>query len=294
MRVLLVLLLLVAGCSGARRIGAAQGREVDTDDPPRRAKRTFHLYRPASLPSSAPLVVMLHGGFGNGEQAERSYGWDAEADKGRFLVAYPDGVNRAWATGGGCCGMPGRRTSTTSPSSACRATIGRELPLDRRPRVRDRHLQRRDAVLPAGLRHEDLRRDRPRLGDAARPCPHPAPISVIHVHGTADHNIPYNGGQGERRRAQIDGPAVPGLVAGWRKTDHCAAPVTTVHAPGHHLGGHLPGRPRGRADHHRRRRPPVARRRQQPVLERVLHLDPPSKALDATDVIWKFFAAHPG
>jgi polyhydroxybutyrate depolymerase len=30
-----------------------------------------------------------------------------------------------------------------------------------------------------------------------------------------------------------------------------------------------------------------------PVLQRVLHLDPPSTALDATDTIWQFFAAHP-
>src|SRR5947209_5943012 len=32
--------------------------------------RTFHLYRPQGLPDAAPLVVMLHGGFGNGAQAE--------------------------------------------------------------------------------------------------------------------------------------------------------------------------------------------------------------------------------
>jgi polyhydroxybutyrate depolymerase len=30
-----------------------------------------------------------------------------------------------------------------------------------------------------------------------------------------------------------------------------------------------------------------------PVAQRLLHLDPPSTALDATAVIWQFFAAHP-
>jgi polyhydroxybutyrate depolymerase len=29
------------------------------------------------------------------------------------------------------------------------------------------------------------------------------------------------------------------------------------------------------------------------VAARLLHLDPPSAALDATRVIWRFFAAHP-
>src|SRR5271156_7096716 len=52
--------------------------------------RTFHVYRPSGLSGDAPLVVMLHGGFGTGAQAERSYHWDREADAGPFLVASPD------------------------------------------------------------------------------------------------------------------------------------------------------------------------------------------------------------
>jgi polyhydroxybutyrate depolymerase len=38
---------------------------------------------------------MLHGGFGSASQAQRSYHWDAEADAGHFLVAYPNGMDRA-------------------------------------------------------------------------------------------------------------------------------------------------------------------------------------------------------
>jgi polyhydroxybutyrate depolymerase len=30
-----------------------------------------------------------------------------------------------------------------------------------------------------------------------------------------------------------------------------------------------------------------------PALQKLLRLDPPSTALDATAVIWRFFAAHP-
>jgi polyhydroxybutyrate depolymerase len=63
------------------------------------------LYRPERIDAPAPLVVMMHGGFGNAQQAENSYGWDEQADKSGFIVAYPDGTSRAW-NAGTCCGLP--------------------------------------------------------------------------------------------------------------------------------------------------------------------------------------------
>jgi polyhydroxybutyrate depolymerase len=62
-------------------------------------ERTYLIYRPATLSvaATAPLVVVLHSAVGTGAQAETTYGWDAQAERGRFLVAYPNGVRRAWA-----------------------------------------------------------------------------------------------------------------------------------------------------------------------------------------------------
>ena len=61
------------------------------------------------MPASAPLVVMMHGYSGSARQAERDYQWDGLADSGKFVVAYPDGLDRAWNVNGeGCCGRPGR------------------------------------------------------------------------------------------------------------------------------------------------------------------------------------------
>ena len=108
-------------------------------------------------------------------------------------------------------------------------------------------------------------------------CPHPAAVSVIHIHGSADHNIPYGGGQGDGY-AHIDGPAVPALVASWRAVDSCAAPTavtdgvvttSTATCPGGRsvelvtirgAGHQWPGSP------------------SRPVIEKVLGLDPPSTA----------------
>jgi polyhydroxybutyrate depolymerase len=123
-------------------------------------------------------------------------------------------------------------------------------------------------------------------------CRTPRPLSVIHVHGTADKNIPYNGSPGDGF-AHIDGPAVPALIARWRRVDHCGAPrrrtagvvtrsvavcpggrtveLITITGAGHQCPGSV----------------------SRPALQRLLHLDAPSTALNATAVIWRFFAAHP-
>jgi polyhydroxybutyrate depolymerase len=110
--------------------------------------------------------------------------------------------------------------------------------------------------------------------------------------GSADRNIPYGGGRGDGI-AHIDGPAVPALSASWRRTGHCASPVIrtagavttsaarcpagraveliTIAGAGHQWPGAEPD----------------------PLAQKLLHSDPPSTALNATQVIWRFFAAHP-
>ena len=88
-----------AGCGGGLPAGRSE-HDISVGG----LDRSYGVYRPAGLTGPAPLVVMLHGGFGTGAQAEKSYGWDAQADAGHFVVAYPNGLDRAWDAGGGCCG----------------------------------------------------------------------------------------------------------------------------------------------------------------------------------------------
>jgi len=122
-------------------------------------------------------------------------------------------------------------------------------------------------------------------------CPAPHPISLLHIHGTADTRIPYRGGQGDGY-AKIDGPAVPGLVARWRAADGCEPPATTTSGP---VTTSVATCPAGRsvelvtiagAGH---QWPGVDK----PILDRIAHLGPPTTALNATDTFWRFFAAHP-
>jgi len=309
---LLAVLALLAGCTAARRApnggdpgsadhggGADHGpvaagsstRTITVDG----VARTYHVYRPASLPPSAPvpLVVMLHGGFGSGSQAEQWYGWDAEADSGRFVVAYPDGINHAWAVGGGCCGDPGRTgVDDVHFISELVAALSKDLPVDP-ARVYATGISNGglmsyrlacDTTLFAAIGPDSATL----LGD----CPSPAPVSVVHIHGTADQNIPYGGGRGDGV-AHIDGPPVPDVVASWRGVDTCGTPTVTTAAPVTTSVADCPG---GRTvelitiDGAGHQWPGASPR---PFMQHVVGTDPPSTALNATDTIWRFFAAHP-
>ena len=229
---------LVAGCratdrrpgAGGGTAGVPVGTSTQTITVDGRA-RTFRVYRPATVPDRAPLVVMLHGGFGSGTQAEGSYGWDERADAGHFLVAYPDGLDHAWAVGGGCCGQPGS-TGVDDVAFIVQlvSTLRGQVPLDP-ARVYA------TGISNGGLLAYRLACDTtvfaaigPDSATQLGTCRSPAPVSVIHIHGTADHNIPYQGGTGDGV-AHIGGPAVPALVARWRDIDRCAAPATTVAIP---------------------------------------------------------------
>jgi polyhydroxybutyrate depolymerase len=254
--------------------------------------RSYIVYRPASLPVAAPLVVVLHGGFGTAAQAQKSYHWDAEADSGHFLVAYPDGLNRAWNAGGGCCGKPGRDgTDDVGFITAMVSAISRAVPVDR-GRVYA------TGISNGGIMAYDLACHTtvfaaigPDSATELGGCPDPAPVSVIAIHGTADRNIPYGGGPGDGI-ARIDGPAVPAVDASWRRADHCPAPAVAVAGT---VTTSLASCPGGRAvelitiagaGHQWPGAVPA------PVAQRLLGTDPPSTALDATQVIWTFFAAH--
>jgi polyhydroxybutyrate depolymerase len=191
--------------------------------------RTYRLHKPAGLAASVPLVVMLHGGFGSAKQAEKVYGWDKMADASKFVVAYPDGLNRAWnVNGGGCCGRPAKQgVDDIGFITAAVADIGKNLRIDA-SRVYAAGMSN-GAIMSYTLACETgiFAAIGPVSGTQLDPCRSPHPTSVIHIHGTADRLIPYNGGQGAGV-AHINGPSAPDVNAFWRKVDDCGAPVATT------------------------------------------------------------------
>jgi polyhydroxybutyrate depolymerase len=257
--------------------------------------RTYEIHRPAGRDPAKPaaLVIMLHGGFGTGRQAERAYGWDAAADRAGFVVAYPDGIGRSWNAGGTCCG-PARRDAVDDLGfiTALIAAVTRRETIDP-ARV---YLTGMSNGAAMAYRYAcegefPVAAIGPVAGSLAFACTPRRPVSVMAIHGLDDGNIPIGGGVGSKgvsgvawrpvaetidafRRADRCEPATPGQKGGvTTATSRCAGGrevvLTTVAGAGHQW----PSSARGG------------------LLVR-LFLDAPSGALDATAALADFFARH--
>jgi polyhydroxybutyrate depolymerase len=248
--------------------------------------RTYRVYKPAGLAAAAaPLVVMMHGVYGSGEQAENSYGWDPLADSAKFVVAYPDGVGRAW-NGHGCCGRPARENiDDVGFITAMVGQISAALAIDK-SRVYATGMSNGGIMSYALACNSGIfAAIGPDSATQLDACAAPHPTSVIHIHGTADRLVPYDGGKGT---SFVNGPSIADVNAFWRNVDHCGAPDIATNGP-------VTTSTAACADN----RSVVlitidGGRHQWPggttALERA---DPTSDALNATQTIWQFFAAHP-
>jgi polyhydroxybutyrate depolymerase len=262
------------------------------------SERTFRSYRPAALARDrpVPLVVVLHGGFGDGAQAEKSYNWDAAANRYGFVVVYPDGIDRAW-NAGRCCGKPQQRgvDDVGFLSTLIRLVAARERIDPDRIAVTGISNGAMMAYRMACESSVHLRAIGSVSGTMVVACSHPRRTSVMEIHGTADRNIPYRGGKGQGPSG-VQTLAIPEIIARWRGIDGCAAPRTrtagtvtrltatcrngriveliTIEGAGHQWPGGVPPSPAVAA------------------LARALGIpgiDPPSSALDATQTLYRFF-----
>jgi polyhydroxybutyrate depolymerase len=293
--------LALSGCFGGRHAAGAPPTEIPVGRSGQSLSvgglsRTFGLYRPEGLSGPAPLVVMLHGGYGDGAQAERAYNWDAEADGAHFLVAYPDGVDRAW-NAGSCCGIP-KNTNIDDVDfvTAMVRDVAAQTAVDPSRIYVTGMSNGAMMALRLACQSDLFAAVAPVAGTLLADCSHAAPTSILQIHGTADDRVPYGGGAGKARTLSgapnVDGPSVPAVNQTWRGIDGCGASATstagevttqtsdcpggrtveliTVAGAGHQWPGGVPS----------------------PLAQRIGDLPPPSTALNATDTIWQFFAAH--
>lgn len=192
--------------------------------------RTYRTYVPAAVKEGAPLVMVLHGGFGSAAQAEQSYGWNALADQAGFVVVYPDALDRSW-NAGDCCGKSAEAdVDDVGFLGAVIEDVAARSPIDP------------DRVAMVGVSNGGFMTYRfacERGGLAAigvvagtlvTECEHPEPVSVMHIHGLADTNVPVDGGVGSGPAA-VDGWPVAAVIDRWRDVDRCGTVEAATSGP---------------------------------------------------------------
>ena len=203
--------------------------------------RTYHVHYPTTAPDGpAPLVIGLHGGLGSGRQFETNTGFDAVADANGFVVVYPDGIGgvmgnqdlRTW-NAGNCCG-PAQQQNVDDVAfiSALIDHLSSTMSIDEDRVYAVGHsnggimayrlaCELSDKIAAIGVYAASL---------GVEPCQPTQPVSVMHVHGTADQNIPIGGGQGARSVAGVDfAPPLDGLRT-LARADGCADQPTVATA----------------------------------------------------------------
>ncbi len=267
------------------------------------AERSYLIRMPsesAMRNGPVPLVLVLHGGGGNAESAERMTGFTDKAKKEGFIVVYPDGSGRfkgkllTW-NAGHCCGYAMERDA--DDAGFVRALIDRlvaSYPID------PRRIYATGMSNGGMMAHRLGRELSDRLaaiapvvatvfGDERRPL---QPVSALMINGMLDKSVPYEGGPpGGRFNTAWDGtPARPALDQGyfWADANGCAQ---------------SPGREERGALLHWRHACPAGRAVELYLLKDNGHAWPggqrgttrgdlPSASMNATDVIWEFFRAH--
>jgi polyhydroxybutyrate depolymerase len=259
-------------------------------------RRSYELYVPPGhrRDRPAPLVLVFHAGGGRASGIAPHTGFNRLAEREGFVVAYPQGLNGRWNDGRGYA------TATHDDVGFVRAlidTLTRELNVDPRRIYAT-------GISNGAMFSYRLACDLPGTFAAVAPvagalpaelvkgCERTQPLSVLAFQGTADPLMPYAGGGSGARRVL----SAEHSVAFWATVDGCtglhpAAEAIDRTSDGTRVrqtayggcredravelftiegGGHTwPGGP--------------------PADARVGRV---SREIDATEVIWAFFAGH--
>jgi polyhydroxybutyrate depolymerase len=247
--------------------------------------RAYRVHIPGEFAADPALVLMLHGGVGSAQQAERAYGWNEQSEAAGFVVAYPDGVSRTW-NAGGCCGGAARDgVDDVAFIAAVVADLRAEFGISG------------DRTFATGISNGAMMTYRlacetglfaaiaPVAGTIVTDCAAPAATSVLHIHGLEDSQVRMDGGPGDGI-GDVDGMPIADAVEVWRVAGACDEPTITEEPP--------VATSASRCDDDRRVvlvTVADAGHQWPGSVAREGAADQPSDALDATALIWEFFDA---
>jgi polyhydroxybutyrate depolymerase len=197
--------------------------------------RTIHVHVPPGLSgeTAVPLVLNFHGLGSRATEQILYTGMNTKADEEGFITVHPDGtgITRSW-NGGSCCGVAA--SDDVDDVGFARAIV---------EYVSARHCIDPRRIYATGMSNGGFMAHR--LGCEAADvfaavsgvtghlllpdadCNPGRPVPVLHVHGTADTVVPYEGG------GFVAFPPVEAVMAEWAARNGCAdEPVEiAIHGP---------------------------------------------------------------
>lgn len=202
--------------------------------------RPFDVFVPPSYDGSRPmpLVILLHWLGATGAQVETEYKLEPLAVKQHFLYVHPNGTPNSWGdlswnATDACCNASTPPVDNSAYLSSVIDAVKAEYNVDPK------------RVFAFGISNGEFMAHRLACDHAdemaaivsivgatfldPKMCNPSEPVSVLEIHGTADHTVPYDGGQLE------PGHPFPGseqTVADWAALDGCAGVRTPT---GEHL-----------------------------------------------------------
>ncbi|MFB4306404.1 alpha/beta hydrolase family esterase [Actinomadura sp. GTD37] len=259
-RILLVVLaatLVLAGCTeepGTKDRGGKRPAEVDgipTSAGTHKQKmdvgtfghREFLLHVPSKVsggkweggePADPPaLVIALHGGLANMGEMRDLTGFDKLSDEHGFLVAYPDGFMTTW-NAGDCCGAA--KVGDIDDVGFLTKLIDK---VTRAGLADPKRVYVTGFSNGAGMAYR-MACEKPGKvaaigvveGALVTPCDPDRPVSAMIFHGTADGNVPFNGGGDRDFNDKRPFPPVSEAVEFWRKRAGLPEPRRRVEARG--------------------------------------------------------------
>ncbi len=263
-------------------------------------ERSYLIYVPAKARTSdsVPVVLVFHAGGTQPGMIAKITGFNLKADAEGFVVVYPRGTatnktgDRFGWNGGLCCG-PAQKDNVDDVAfiRALLDDVGRSLPVDEH-RIFATGLDA-GALLSYRLACEMADRIAA-IGAVAgtqntADCRPSQPVSIVDFHGTSDVSIPYTGGVGQGA-SKFSYASVKDSIGFWLTADQCpptvvreesgpvvhekygpcsngsAVELYTIQDGSHNWPGGLMAGTR--------------------VAEA-------TRELNATDILWNFFASHP-
>ena len=181
----------------------AQSQNITVDG----TSRNMIVYAPANLGQNRPLVISLHGLNQDAPYQQSTAKWEEVADTAKFVVVYPNAINKSWD-------ISGQRDLNFLKAIITNMRSKYSIDLNR-VYVTGFSMGGMMSYHTANNMADQVAAIGPVSGYLfANPVSSSRPMPIIHIHGTTDDVVGYSG--------------VAGIISKWRSWNSCPSTRTLI------------------------------------------------------------------